>query len=189
MPTVFVRDNRGDISMEIKGRSVQLRYADESDANFIYSLRVDPARNKFISEVTGAVEDQRLWLRRYKEREVRGQEHYFIICSGDIPLGTVRIYDIQGDSFCWGSWVIKPGAPKTAAIESAVLVYELAFYHLGFSRTHFDVRVENKRVVAFHQRFGAKIVRSTDRDHFFEYTKEGYGRVRSKYLKFVDGVR
>lgn len=169
----------------IQGKTISLRYAEPDDAEFIYSLRIEPTRNKFVSQVSGGAENQRAWLERYKDRERAGTEHYFIIEGDSGPIGTVRIYDLQADSFCWGSWMMKPGAPPSAAIESAVLVYEFAFYTLGFSQSHFDVRVDNERVVAFHQRFGAKITRSTELDHFFVYLRSDYEKVRPKYSKFL----
>jgi RimJ/RimL family protein N-acetyltransferase len=169
----------------IKGKTIQLRYATPDDAEFVYGLRVDPDRNKFVSPISGGAENQREWLVKYKQREAQGLEHYFIIEKAAIPIGTVRIYDLQPDSFCWGSWMMVPRAPSSAAVESAVLLYEFAFYELGYSKSHFDVRLDNERVIAFHQRFGAKIVRSTDLDHYFVYSKEEYEKVRQRYAKFI----
>lgn len=173
------------MSHTIEGRTISLRYAEPDDAEFIYGLRIDPSRNQFVSQVSGGAENQRAWLEKYKDREREGLEHYFIIEGASGPLGTVRIYDLKDDSFCWGSWMLRPGAPGPSAIESAVLVYEFAFYTLGFSRSHFDVRVDNERVVAFHKRFGAKITHSTALDHFFTYPRSEYEKVRPKYEKFL----
>jgi RimJ/RimL family protein N-acetyltransferase len=171
--------------VELVGKSVILRYAEIGDAEFIYSLRISPERNAHVSAVSGGVEAQRRWLDAYKSRELAGLEYYFIIELNGDPVGTVRIYDIQGESFCWGSWMMKPGVPASCAMESAVLIYEFAFYRLGFQRSHFDVRKGNSRVVAFHQRFGANIVRESDIDYFFDYPKSAYESVRSKYKKFL----
>ena len=64
-----------------------------------------------------------------------------------------KIRTCKNESFCWGSWLIKEDAPKTTAIESSLQIYEFGFYSLGF-----DVRKGNDKVIAFHQRFGAKII-------------------------------
>src|SRR5690606_35287320 len=136
-------------------------------------------------QINGGAENQRAWLEKYKDREREGLEHYFIIEDDSGSLGTVRIYDFKDDSFCWGSWIMRPGAPAPAVIESAVLVYEFAFYTLGFNRSHFDVRVDNERVVAFHKPFGAKMTHSTELDPFFIYPKSEYEKIRPKYLKFL----
>ena len=54
--------------------------------------------------------DQEAWLERYAHRD---NEAYFIIeNSRRESLGTVRLYNSVGKSFCWGSWIIKDGAPE-----------------------------------------------------------------------------
>jgi hypothetical protein len=100
-------------------------------------------------------------------------------------LGLVRVYDLQKDSFCWGSWLIKKDAPKTTAIESALQVYEFGFYKLGFDKSHFDVRNGNDSVLRFHLRFGAKIVDENELDTFLEYTKEEYESIKTKYKRYL----
>ncbi|APR35213.1 GNAT family N-acetyltransferase [Paraburkholderia sp. SOS3] len=178
--------NRDSPAAPIVGRSIRLRYAEPADAEFILSLRLDERRNRFISKTTTEIERQAAWLATYKEREQAGTEHYFVIELLDhTPVGTVRIYDYQDDSFCWGSWLIKPDAPGQVAIESALNIYEFAFYSLGFNKSHFDVRRDNERVVAFHLRFGARIISSDEQDHFFDYRREMYEEIRARYRKFL----
>jgi len=46
--------------------------------------------------------------------------------------GSCRGPITQGDSFCWGSWILKDVAPQSAAIESALMVYSYAVEHLRF---------------------------------------------------------
>ncbi|CAM3365495.1 N-acetyltransferase domain-containing protein [Bordetella sputigena] len=170
----------------IIGKSIRLRLAALDDAGFILDLRLDTSLNEFVSHVAADVEKQAQWLNDYKIREASGSEYYFIIEDlSRRPLGTVRIYDYQGDSFSWGSWMLIPSAPRNAAIESALLIYELAFGELGFNRAHFDVRKGNERVVAFHQRFGAYIVGETESDYFFEYSRKTYKAIRRRYEKFL----
>ena len=131
---------------------------------------------------------QAAWIARYKDCEAAGLEFYCIIELDRKAVGTVRLYDFQGDSFSWGSQMIVSGAPSSAAIASALLVYEFAFYTLGFKRSHFSVRILNERVVASHQRFGAKIDHSDDLDYFFTYGKADCERTRSRYTRFLPVV-
>ena len=95
------------------------------------------------------------------------------------------MYDFKGNSFCWGSWLIKEDAPKTAAIESALQIYEYAFYELGFLKSHFDVRKGNNNVISFHQRFGAKIVNENELDYFFIFEKIDYEITKEKYKRYL----
>ena len=87
--------------------------------------------------------------------------------QSDAPIGTIRLYDPQGDSFCWGSWILAQGSPASAAMESALMVYAYAVDYLGFTAAHFDVRRGNERVWRFHERFGAVRVRETALDYWY----------------------
>ena len=150
----------------ITGKTLVLRNASTSDANFVHGLRIDEEKSRHLSKVTDNVDAQVRWLENYASKT---GEAYFIIEGLDkTALGTVRIYDAQGDSFCWGSWILSKGAPASAAIESALIVYAYALDHLGFKNSHFQVHKENESVWRFHERFGA--IRHFEDDIQFHYT-------------------
>lgn len=143
----------------VLGKSIVLRNVQVQDAEFILSLRLDPQKGGYLSPVEADVEKQREWIRTYLRS--KGQA-YFLICDLAMrPLGTVRLYDAIGESFSWGSWILKKGAPRVAAVESAVLVYWLATRHWKFRASHFQVRLDNASVLAFHEKFGAERVTQT----------------------------
>lgn len=101
-----------------------MRYVEESDAEFILSLRLDNRYNNFLSRVDASLDGQKSWIRKYKDDEREEKQFYFIIERNDgIPCGTVRIYDLKKDSFCWGSWILNEDKTRYAALESAMLVY------------------------------------------------------------------
>ncbi len=138
---------------ELRSGPWLLRNAQVSDAAFIWQLRRNAARNQFMSPTSAELADQRAWLVRYAQDE---SQAYFVMAQADgEPLGTVRLYDAQDDSFCWGSWMLVPGAPATAAMASALMVYRYALA-LGFRAAHFEVHVDNAPVRRFHERFGAR---------------------------------
>lgn len=170
----------------VRGRTIQLRLARPEDAEFIFALRKDEDRTRHLSAIGADVESQRAWLRGYQEREASGSELYFIIEDGaGEPAGTLRIYDYRGDSFSWGSWIIRAGTAPAVAMESALCVYELAFGPLGFQRCHFEVRKGNERVIAFHTRFGARIASEDELAYHFTYGKDDYAAARARYAKFL----
>jgi RimJ/RimL family protein N-acetyltransferase len=172
--------------MLLKGKNVNLRTVEIEDAEFIYGMRENKEKTKYLSKISGTVESQREWIQHYKQRENEKKEFYFVIESHESEqLGLVRLYDFKGDSFCWGSWLIKKDAPKTTAIESALQIYEFAFYTLGFIKSHFDVRKGNDKVIAFHQRFGAEVIDENDDDYFFNFEKKEYEITRLKYAKYL----
>jgi len=164
---------------------VSLRLVCVDDAEFIVRLRSDESKGKYLSASDNYLAAQRAWITEYKERELAGSEYYFVIQGVDGEcLGVVRLYDFQGDSFCWGSWIMKPGAPSYAAIESALTVYEIAFGELHFKQSHFDVRKKNEKVVGFHKRFGAEVVNEDADNWYFVITEENYASAKLRYSKF-----
>lgn len=165
-------------------KSIRLRLVEPSDAEFILKLRLDERYNNFLSKVDNNIESQRRWIKNYKKDEAEKRQFYFIIERLDgSPCGTVRIYDLTAESFCWGSWILNENKTRYAAIESALLVYQYGFDILGFRKCHFDVMKGNSKVVDFHKKFGAVIVSEDDNNHYFEITKEG---VDKTVLKFKD---
>lgn len=172
--------------MICNGKNINLRTVNVSDANFIYEMRQNEVKTKYLSTIEGTVESQKEWIKKYKNREKDKIEFYFVIESKDEEkLGLVRMYDFKGDSFGWGSWLIKDNAPRTTAIESALQIYEFAFHNLNFKKAHFDVRKGNEKVIAFHKRFGAIIISENDLDYFFNFEKSDYEIIKEKYKRFL----
>jgi RimJ/RimL family protein N-acetyltransferase len=176
--------------MGLKGKTIFLRLADISDATFIHSLRVDKKYNKYLSTVDDDISKQKEWLLTYKIRENLGIEYYYIIHrnSDSLPIGTVRIYDFIGDkdSFCWGSWILNENKPRYAALECALMIYEYAFYELGFKRCHMDIRKQNTKVIDFHKRFGVKIIGETEADYLGTYYREDFELVKKTFIEALD---
>ena len=170
----------------IIGKNIDLREIEASDAEFVLQLRLDASLNKYISSVEDDVEKQREWIKKSK---LKKDEIYFIVQNKlTNPVGTIRIYDMQEETFCWGSWVIIPGARRSASFESAFLLYDYAFNELDFKQTNFDIRKENKVVLNFHLRFGAVITGETDLDYLMSYTKERFLNKRDDYLKIIEDI-
>lgn len=170
-------------AVKIKGRNLTLRDATPSDAAFILELRTHDLKARFLSATSTSLDDQRQWLERYATAV---DQAYFVIEGADgEALGTVRLYDPRGDSFCWGSWIIRAGAPASAAIESALIVYHYALDVLGFTAAHFDVRRGNERVWSFHERFGAHRIRETAEDYDYEISNEAIRTSLRRYARFL----
>ncbi len=146
------------------GKPLFFRNAAVEDAAFILSLRTDTGKSRYLSPVSGVLAEQRAWLKRYAQAN---DQAYFIIEYQGTPIGTVRLYDPQGDSFCWGPWILHSSFPTHAAMESALMVYAYAVDCLGFAAAHFDVRKDNERVWQFQGRFGP--VKTTDIDLNYFY--------------------
>jgi glycosyltransferase involved in cell wall biosynthesis/RimJ/RimL family protein N-acetyltransferase len=170
----------------IIGKNIDLREVEVDDAEFILSLRLDPELNKHLSDVEDDLDKQKEWIKKSK---LNKQEWYFIVQNKmQEPVGTIRIYDIKGDSFCWGSWIILPKARQYSTFESMFLLYQFAFFDLGFKQTNFDVRKSNDIAFNFYVRFGAVVTDETEIDYLLQYTKEQFLNKKNEYLKILTDI-
>lgn len=160
----------------VAGPNLALRLTRPDDAEYVCHLRSNPRYNTHLSAVTGTVEDQRRWIEAYKAREAEGTEYYYLIerLSNGLPCGLVRLYDIEGDQFTWGSWILDDNKTSKAALESAVLSFGVGFNLLGKQKGLIDVRVQNKRAVEFYRRFGMAQIRDDEQNIYFNYSRERF---------------
>lgn len=167
--------------MNLESKTIRLRLVNELDAEFILKLRMDSRYNQFLSSVSADVQAQKDWINRYKKDEAEGSQFYFIIEKIDgTPCGTIRVYDLKEDSFCWGSWILNEDKTRYAAIESAFLIYQFGFENLGFHKSHFEVMKGNERVISFHQKMGAVQVGEDNDNFYFEITKAAVIEAKTK---------
>lgn len=134
------------------------------------------------------MEDQRAWIERYKSREAERLEYYYVIerPSDGLPFGTVRLYNIEGESFTWGSWILDANKPAKAALESAVLSFGIGFELLGKRRALIDVRRDNARALNFYRRFG---MQETDEDEvniYFVYCAAKHAASKAAHLQVIE---
>ena len=167
--------------MILKSKTIRIRLVEEFDAEFILKLRLDEKYNLFLSSVNPDIKAQKDWIKKYKNDEANRKQFYFIIERNDgKPCGTVRIYDLKENSFCWGSWILNEDKTRYAALESALLVYDFGFNHLGFDFSHFDYRKGNEKVISFHKKMGALKIGEDDLNEYFSITKEAVLQIRKK---------
>jgi len=167
---------------KITGSNLIFRDVKTSDAEFILQLRTNIIKSKFISETNADLQKQIDWIRNYNKDD--SQIYFIIEDKFKNRIGTVRIYDKKGDSFCWGSWILKDHIPNFYSIESALIVYSFCL-HLGFKNAHFDVRKSNWSVCKFHKRFGANIIGETDNDFLFELSYSEINASLKKYKRYL----
>lgn len=166
----------------IIGNRLILRNAEIEDAEFILKLRLDSTKNKYLSETSPELKNQINWLKKYAEDD---SQVYFIICTKDgTPIGTVRMYDKQKNSFCWGSWILTTGSSSSYSIESALIIYSYGQI-LGFTKAHFDVRKGNTSVWRFHEKFGAKRIGETEDDYIYNISGEDINKSIKRYKRYL----
>jgi hypothetical protein len=172
----FIKPNK------ITGHKLIFENATINDAEFILSLRTDVIKSRFLSHTQNDLDKQIKWLELYSKDD---SQIYFIIKDFELnKVGTVRLYDQQGSSFCWGSWIIKDKSPSFYAIESALMVYIFAI-SLGFTESHFDVRKDNISVLKFHEKFGAIRQKETEVDFFYKINLNAINTSVSRYSRYL----
>jgi RimJ/RimL family protein N-acetyltransferase len=178
----------GEAPERVAGLYLDLRLIQPGDAEYVYALRSNPAYNAHLSHVIGTAEDQRRWIETYKQREAEGREVYYIIerRTNGRPCGLVRLYGIEGDRFTWGSWILDAGKPAKAALESAVLVYDIGFGEFGANKAVFEVRRQNDRTLAFHRRFGAVETSTSETDIYFMLSREQFLADRLGHWRVIE---
>jgi RimJ/RimL family protein N-acetyltransferase len=139
---------RHDVRLE--GDAYAIRPVTTMDAPFILELRTDPDRSRYLHPVEDSLGAQTAWIAAYLERP---DDYYFVVerLRDSRPEGTVGLYNLDhvDRRAEWGRWVLR--RDSLAAIESALLVYRLAFNHLGLEEVYCRTVAANRHVVNFHR--------------------------------------
>lgn len=162
-------------NFELNRYGLYIRLVKEEDAEFIVRLRSNDQLGCFLHKSNGNVEEQKLWINKYKQRELEQKEYYFIFFKDDIPFGLSRIYNVDWVhlSFTSGSWICEKDTPMQETLLTVVLTNEIVFDILGLQINLFDVRKGNKKVLKFHKNImGAHQYAETDLDCLFMSTPD-----------------
>ena len=161
--------------MILESKNIRLRFVEETDVEFILSMRVDVHYNEFLSNIDADLKKQREWIRKYKEDEKAKKQFYFIIERlNGTPCGTFRIYDLEEEYFTLGSWILNEDKTRFAVLESAILASKFGFEELGYKKYRFDVMKANKRTISFYKKIGAVQIGEDEESYFFELTEAGF---------------
>jgi len=171
----------------VEGPNLILRLIKPDDAAYVHGLRTNPFYNSHLSKITGTVQDQRAWIEGYQAREAAGQEFYYVIERKDgMRCGLVRLYDFDVESFTWGSWILDESKPRKAALESAVLIYQIGFLGHNFGSAIFEVLNKNNHTLAFHRRFGALETGHDELNTYFEYPRARFEKDKMAHFSILE---
>ena len=147
----------------LKGKAVNLRPINLSDAEFIVKLRTNKKLNRYIHNETINKNIQITWIKKYLERD---NDYYFIIerVKDENSVGLISIYNIKNNCAEWGRWLLSDG--NNFAIESVQLIYKIAFELLELDYVYCRTVAANRSVVSFHNSCGLKQV-NIIKNHFF----------------------
>ena len=140
----------------IEGHAFRLREVTLDDVDFIIELRTNAALNQFINETPLDRGRQIAWL----ERQISSKDDYYFVVEGldsKEKNGLISLYNIDRSNQIsgeWGRWILK--AKSIAAIESALLIYQLGFETFKMDRMFCRTLEANKSVISFHEMCGLK---------------------------------
>jgi RimJ/RimL family protein N-acetyltransferase len=171
------------VAKRVYGKNLYLRDITEDDAEFVFDLRTNPEKNRYLSATSDRIEDQLNWIVNYKSKD---DQAYFIVCDRyDNKLGCIRMYDPIDDSYCWGSWLMVNGLGPLVAIETVLLIYAYG-KNLGFCEARIDVRQANEYVWKFHEKFSsATLVMQDDIDRYYVVSEDKIAKLLAKYSNFL----
>ena len=135
----------------INGQIIDLRSVKVDDADFVFNIRMDNSKNKYIHKVSNDVGLQKKWISNQIQRD---GDYYFIALSkqGE-PLGLASVYDIDYEKkeAEFGRWV-SYGNPYQN-VEMVMLLFDLAFNELGIDKLFMRMDLENTKVINFWKTF------------------------------------
>jgi len=159
------------------------RLVDEEDYEFIFQLRSDKLLGKYLNPTEDNPESQKIWLRNYKYRERSGDEFYFL-CIDQInnqKLGVFRLYNFTEDSFGTGSWLYRPGL-KNEPVLGNITGKEIGFEFLEYDKCRFDVRKDNRTILAYHRLFNPTEIDQDDLNFYFELSRNSFEATKNRLL-------
>lgn len=169
----------------IQAEGLRMRLVQDSDVNFIYSLRRNRKLQRFISLTPPDISNQYDWIKQYKNREAKQQEYYFIFEDLDgKPWGTIRLYDFRPGHFTLGSWICLPGNKDSIAIKAQLLALQFGFVELNFSKCLLDVRKKNLPVLDYIKYLSPTKINEDELNYYFELDAATFNANRGKVVRF-----
>lgn len=149
-----------------------IRFLQPEDAELISNLRSrkNEGNESFSDSMTARLE----WINEYKNRELAGNEFYFIIRHQMKDYGAVRMHNIIDKTFFLKDWGVSPELPNGLLTYFAFSIYEIAFEILDLERACFDVDVEDEKLIDFHLRSGAHATERSDVGQYFIFDKSDW---------------
>lgn len=137
----------------LSGRLVRLREVSEQDAPRMIELRSAPELTRFLPPLNTDIERQKEWI-----KSLHSRTDDFMFASETLAKrnieGYLGVYGINNGDAEWGRWIMREASP--VGLESVLLLHRFVFEELGLSRVFCRTVTENTKVVAFHDKYGAR---------------------------------
>lgn len=165
---------------------LHVRLVQESDAQFILSLRTNEKLSRYLHATNNDLDAQVKWIQEYKKREEKGIDYYFIYSHEGKDFAVNRIYNIEQNQGTGGSWICKPGTEVEHSIATLLIMRDILFETLELEYDIFDVRKGNKNVQKTHKLMGAKQTGETELDYLYSLNKDAYMTQKSMIIDLLN---
>ena len=174
----------------IKGKTVRLRSVEEKDAEVTFRMRSDPEKSKYIHQMKGTVDDQKLFIRR--QRELPNDYLFLIEDLQGNPIGMKGVYNFNKEKNEVETGRFIGFGSQVQNIEALMLSFDFAFDILKVNRIIMSALENNSVMLGIQNRFGVKYT-YRDRSEGFDYdnvhsvlTKEAYSITRPRIESLID---
>lgn len=134
----------------IEGNFVNLRIAEERDAEFTLAARQNEEKNRFIPRVNVTLEQQKNWIKRQCDSE---DCYFFVVERKDgEKIGTFSLYNIDGTYAESGRLVMLGN--QMESLETGVLFNRFSFDSAKMELVHSEIDAENNAAIGFSERLG-----------------------------------
>jgi hypothetical protein len=161
-----------------------IRFVEEEDAPFIVGLRNNPKLNKYLNKTSSNIADQVIWIRKYKIKEKNKSEFYFIILENGIRKGLYRLYKINNSSFTIGSWLFDNCEDKSLPILTDLFMCDIGFQKVNKSIMLFDVRIDNNKVINYHNLKKPLLYYEDGTDYWYLLQKNNWDTSKKNVLSY-----
>lgn len=145
-----------NITLYQAGKTINLKLVEKQDAKFLLKLRMNKNLNTYLSPVNNSFKGQEDWIINYKIREFNKKEYYFkALDKNNNDIGFARLYNIDYNrgELTFGSFIMGENKTKYAALETIILLMQIAFNYLKMNKVLLDVRKDNLHAKEFYNRF------------------------------------
>lgn len=144
----------------IEGKYVNLISATVDDAEFTRNIRMSPEFSQFFPSFNNTIEQQIEWIKKQREKE---GDYFFVVWDkNENRIGTISIYNINGEQGESGRLVIKGNSFQS--IEAQLLLFDFSFdvLHLSFVKSY--TLANNERAFNYSMQFGGVFGKTITRD-------------------------
>ena len=135
---------------KIEGCFVNLRIAEEADADFTLKARQNKEKNKYIPSIEVSIEQQKAWIRK----QIDSEDCYFFVVerkNGE-KIGTFSLYDIKEGSGESGRLVML--GTQIESLETGVLFNKFSFEIANVKKIISDIDAGNNAAIGYASQLG-----------------------------------